>query len=73
MLVKNPVCLQVENGFITKVYSQGQSPDSLPEKNSEAKKLLETGFTDKLKFISKQGKEFESRLKLDKDNNTFYK
>lgn len=41
MLVKNPVCLQVENGFITKVYSQGQSPDSLPEKNSEAKKLLD--------------------------------
>ena len=35
---------------------------------TQAKKLLETGFTDKLKFISKQGKEFESRLKLDKDN-----
>lgn len=41
MLVKTPVCLQVENGFITKVYSVGQNPETLPEKNSEAKKLLD--------------------------------
>jgi len=34
---------------------------------AHAQKLLETGFTDKLKFTSKQNKEFESRLKLEKD------
>ena len=34
---------------------------------AQAQKLLETGFTDKLKFTSKQNKEFESRLKLEKD------
>ncbi len=33
----------------------------------QAIKLLKTGFTDKLKFTSKQNKEFESRLKLEKD------
>ena len=41
MLVKNPVCLEIENGFITKVYSAGQNPDLPPQKNSEAKKLLD--------------------------------
>lgn len=41
MLVKNPVCLEIENGFITKVYSVGQNPDLPPQKNSEAKKLLD--------------------------------
>ena len=40
MLVKNPVCLEIENGFITKVYSVGQNPDLPPQKNSEAEKLL---------------------------------
>ena len=34
---------------------------------SQAIKLLETGLTDKLKFTSKQGKEFESNLKLEKE------
>jgi DNA topoisomerase-3 len=34
---------------------------------TQASKLLETGYTDKLKFTSKQGKEFESKLKLEKD------
>ncbi len=33
----------------------------------QAKKLLETGFTDNLKFTSKTGKLFESKLKLEKD------
>ena len=34
---------------------------------AQASKLISTGFTDKLKFTSKQGKEFESKLKLEKD------
>ena len=34
---------------------------------AQATKLLKTGFTDRLKFTSKQGKDFESRLKLEKD------
>ncbi len=33
----------------------------------QARKLLETGFTDTLKFTSKTGKLFESKLKLEKD------
>ncbi len=35
----------------------------LPKKQVE--KLLATGFTEKMKFISKSGKEFESKLKLE--------
>ncbi|MBQ7373854.1 MAG: topoisomerase C-terminal repeat-containing protein [Clostridia bacterium] len=35
----------------------------LPKKQAE--KLLATGFTEKMKFISKNGKEFDSKLKLD--------
>ena len=31
----------------------------------QAEKLLATGFTEKMKFISKNGKEFESKLKLE--------
>ena len=34
---------------------------------AQASKLISTGFTDKLKFTSKQGKEFERKLKLEKD------
>lgn len=34
---------------------------------TQATKLLKTGVTDRLKFTSKQGKDFESRLKLEKD------
>ncbi|MBR4420365.1 MAG: topoisomerase C-terminal repeat-containing protein [Clostridia bacterium] len=38
----------------------------------QAKKLLSDGFTDKLKFISKTGKEFESKLKLEKDGKVVF-
>jgi len=31
----------------------------------QAQKLLSTGFTDSLKFKSKTGKDFDSKLKLD--------
>lgn len=40
MLVKNPVCLEIENGFIKKVYSKGKNSDDMPLKSSEAGKLL---------------------------------
>lgn len=39
---------------------------------SQARKLLQSGFTDKLKFTSKQGKPFECKLKLDKDGKTVF-
>ena len=38
----------------------------------QAKKLLETSTTDKLKFTSKAGKTFESRLKLDADKKVIF-
>ena len=38
----------------------------------QAKKLLEIGTTDKLKFTSKAGKTFESRLKLDADKKVIF-
>ena len=38
----------------------------------QAQKLLTSGATDKLKFISKAGKEFESRLKLEKDGKVVF-